>query len=724
MTSDGGFGSIARPGQAAAQQNLGRGGTALQILRLPDTLNNNPQAVRLPGQITQVNANGSIRIATPEGNIDAQVRNTNSLQTGQQIDVEIPAGRPPQQATLRPSSVQTPTPENRQTNAQQNSAPVDNRALNRAASDNASAAARGATTTTTNTARPEQRFLTPNNAQTTQATPERVTSQVQNPAPLQQAATVRLIAIPPAQAQQIATQSAQALTALPTSVNTAPVTANIIAENVQTQILNSALQTTQTAAPTPQVTQATNSLQNLLNNTALNQSLQTPALSQNVNLATPVTQSAAQQNASNVLQFTTVPLLSNPAQPLPLTALTPQDIATPLIQNLSVATPQNAQVTGQGALQQTLAQPLQQPISTSLTPAQVTFDPTNPASVQNTPLGRIDIQIVAIQPPQANITAPLQAGQPAPQIIPATTNFTPPIVNTNNNAVTITAQVTGFTAQGLPLVTLPPIGGRTISQSYVLQFNSNNVQLGTQLQITTQNPVLAAQAQTTPAVNPLLRGFQWPAINQLYNTLFQINPQAATSLTNTLPTLGNPAQTASAAMLFIAAVKSGDITQFLGQNKTEMIQRAGRENILRALSQDSGTQTARGAEAPTTNEWRAVPLPMFWQNEIHKITLYTRHENEKNNDPDNEGNDQTRFVFDLNLTRMGDMQIDGYLKEKRLDLIVRAQNMFSSPMQQAMRQAYSNALDHTDLSGELNFQGSTKNWVHVLEQNEQLGVDV
>ena len=47
----------------------------------------------------------------------------------------------------------------------------------------------------------------------------------------------------------------------------------------------------------------------------------------------------------------------------------------------------------------------------------------------------------------------------------------------------------------------------------------------------------------------------------------------------------------------------------------------------------------------------------------------------------------------------------------------------SQPMQKTMRQAYLSALTHTNMSGDVNFQGSMKDWVHVLQNKEELGVE-
>ena len=93
------------------------------------------------------------------------------------------------------------------------------------------------------------------------------------------------------------------------------------------------------------------------------------------------------------------------------------------------------------------------------------------------------------------------------------------------------------------------------------------------------------------------------------------------------------------------------------------------------------------------------------------------------NSDDDQGDKQTRFVFDLDLTRMGPVQLDGLIQGQRLDMIVRTEMPFSEPMRQAMRQAYSDALKDTELQGDLDFQGDTKHWVNVLQKDEAFGTN-
>lgn len=309
--------------------------------------------------------------------------------------------------------------------------------------------------------------------------------------------------------------------------------------------------------------------------------------------------------------------------------------------------------------------------------------------------------------------------------IPAKTAL-PSMMVSASVAGSIPAQVTGFTQQGFPLVTMQWPGAK-LPQSFVLQFPADNLTIGSRLHLLPQT----AQA-TTPVLtqagasltNPLLRGFQWPALDQLYQLLIQSAPQVASSLVSSLPTPGNPAQIGAAGMMFIAAVRGGDLSGWLGQKNIDTIQRLDTRGLLSRLTQARGATATTAAEPASAGEWRAVPLPMFWEGEIQKITLYTRQENEREQpDNDKEGG-QTRFLLDLSLSRMGEVQIDGLLKEPRLDLVVRTERAFSLSMQQTMRQAYLGALEETRLTGDVIFQGNRKNWVSVLEAKEQLGVDV
>jgi len=54
----------------------------------------------------------------------------------------------------------------------------------------------------------------------------------------------------------------------------------------------------------------------------------------------------------------------------------------------------------------------------------------------------------------------------------------------------------------------------------------------------------------------------------------------------------------------------------------------------------------------------------------------------------------------------------------RLDLVLRTEEGFSKSMKMQMRQAYKSALEETQITGELSFQGKTDLWVHISPDQE------
>ncbi len=722
------FTNISSPVPRSTGGRFGGKGQTVQILNLPADLSGNARTLRLEGQITSLRANNVAQIQTSAGNVEVQIKGNRPPQVGQTIEIEIPParrdGQPAKQGLIRPTAPQTtgnnsqniqpnipdsakiratyqspaqPNPQTqsiapRQTIPNQITSPVPQPATTVQNAPQGQPAINVEQNALLNrTALPP--ILPTGAEQTTQIKiPQTAITQT-----LETGNVVRLLPTPPAQAQNIATQFLQNLPVpVQNIVTQAAFSSNLIAQNIQNNLSQNVFQNTSpTQIQTPQ---------NVLN---LNSQ----------NITQPI------QNNSVLPNVTATSL-----QPQPLAQTIPPGQTLP-IQSAEVFI-QNQNTTAQSTITAPTAQAQNVPLSATLTPTPISAQVGNatPAPIQ--PLGQIDVLVLKITPPPAVLNTPAVTANPQ-QVIPAVTNFTPPLIS-SNSAPTITGQVTGFTAQSLPLVTVQWPGAR-IPQSFVLQSTPNNLQLGSQLQLIPKASPLNLNAVTTGAAglvrstvtNPLFQGFQWPALDNLYLSLQQSSPQAAASLTRTLPNAGNPAQLATTAMSFIAAVRSGDLGSWLGNQKMDALRQIGKSDILSSLTQSGrGGAQAPAADNAPVSDWRAVPLPMFWEGEIHRITLYTRREDGAGQQQQqDQENDQTRFVFDLSLSRMGDIQLDGLLRDKRLDLVIRAQNTFSLSMQQTMRQAYSSALDQTELSGELNFQGSTKNWVHVLEQKEELGLD-
>ena len=683
----------------------------LQIIQIPNNLPQSARALRLEGQVTQVNTQqNSVQIQTAEGEVEVRA-NTQNVRAGDRVTVEVPAGRPPRGVRV----IVEPPPQ--QSQPQNNSG----QQANNSRGDNRPAPSNFLTppTISNNRASPSpQQGVRPEGQSTPQnqavARAENAL-QAARSAPITENLPRTIAKLTTAVTEEIAAQISKILKQAPQAVR--PETIVRLLSTTPQQAQNIITQTLQSLPPV-QAVQLQNTINNLLPtitqnnpNIVINNTVPAPA----PNITGVVIPNTPQVNFTNIIPAPAIISListpqnavSNLAPILPNTQiittnqqLPPQQINNALQQIIGTTTQVQ---TAQPAASQTVNQ------TVSLQP--VVFDPAAPQIPQVINAPKLEVQILSVNPPAPAVT------NAAPQTSNVNTVLQqpvlPPITNAAN-AITIPAQVAGFTPRGLPLISIQLPGSAT-PQFFIGQIKGENLQLGSQLQILQRGSLPVAPAATQVIqTSPLLRGFQWPALDELNLLLQQMNPQAAASLTRSLPSASNPTQLTAAAMSFIAAVKSGDLASLLGNQKIDLIRQAGRDNILNRLTLGDGARA--GAEPVASGDWRAVPLPMFWEGEIHRITLYTRQENfNQENDPD-ENQGHTRFIFDLSLSNMGDVQLDGFLKDQRLDLVLRTQQSFSEPMQQTMRQAYSGALEQTNLSGDLNFQGSLDNWVKVDEE--------
>ncbi|HEU0118546.1 MAG TPA: hypothetical protein VFR09_07930, partial [Alphaproteobacteria bacterium] len=74
------------------------------------------------------------------------------------------------------------------------------------------------------------------------------------------------------------------------------------------------------------------------------------------------------------------------------------------------------------------------------------------------------------------------------------------------------------------------------------------------------------------------------------------------------------------------------------------------------------------------------------------------------------------FLIDVRMSRLGPMQFDGFVQPKKLDMIVRSEQILPEGLHQELRNVYLRALSGIDYAGTLNFQVGKKNWLS-LQKN-------
>ncbi|PZQ44352.1 MAG: hypothetical protein DI551_10300 [Micavibrio aeruginosavorus] len=656
-------------------------GQVVKIVSLPEGLQNNARSLRIEGEVVAQNKDGSVRIKTDQGTIDIQARGRQP-QEGQKIEIEIPAGSPPRQATVRPAPTpqvpipQTPvaTPQSTTTAPLPQTPATTQPTSPQPVPQTPAATQPPATSAPLDPAKP----LPPPLPQSYQPPPQGIPTQPQTLPPLTEGQIVRLLPIPPAQAQALIQQQP----AMPVQ---APVFSAISPESVVAS---------QLVRATSQADLIAKSTQDSLLKSSLQISKSAPELS------------AFQKDA---------PLLTNTPQGSWLKAPgafpPPAQTNTPALQgDVDIVAPQSllSVLTGAtGADDDGIAQFIKQTIAA-------------PNVIQ------LDAKIINVKMPDVQLMPDVAQDSTPPLPKNAGAEFlktsVPSPLATDAKPSIVTGIVTGFTAQNLPLVSIKwPTGN--ISQNFVLQFAAGNLEVGSELILQPQpaNPALGkAGIASILSSWPLFDAAPlWPVMDDIYQTLLQTSPALAQAMARVSPSPANGSQLGAAAMLFVATVRAGDFTNWLGDKKLEALSKISKADLASKLSQEGNAVNRSNADAPA-NDWKTYPLPLLWQNEISKVMFHVRHEPHDNEKDNKDG--ATRFVMDLSLTRMGDVQLDGLVRGKRLDVVIRTQLPISLSMQDAMRTAYAKALDGTDVFGDIGFQSDVKNWLRVEKREDHLGV--
>lgn len=631
-------------------------GQVVQIVSIPDALRNAARAQRVEGEVVQQNKDGSVRIRTPQGDMDVSVRGKQP-QPGQKVELDIPAGNPPRTATMRSAPAQPAPPPLPQLPpaAGQPNIPLPQTPPTRPAPLPAPVPvdANGKPLPPLPTSYPAPaKPVTPTPAS---ALPPLTTGQI-----------VRLTPVLPAQAQSLQQMSMPVIDAdapISTQLPKTIFQTDLIARTAQDSLQKTMIQTLKPSiTPIPTIQPAS--------------AAQAPAQPQ-----------TTQQTIAKILSA----IFSNPP-------------ASPDLK-ISGALPLMPSITGSAALEN------------SITPSMPTLKPL-----------MLDAKILEIKLPQVQLLSSpsniIDTAKPSTaDTLSASIKLPADVLAGAAKPAGIVATVMGFTPQNLPLINIQ-WPNTTVPQNYILQFASGNLEPGSQMVLMPQ-PSPSTAAANTGGLKPLMPLLQsamlWPAMDDIFQTLIQSSPQMAQALGKVIPSPSNPSQLGAAAMLFIAAAKAGDLQNWLGDKRMEALQKIGKQSLMSRLAgETSSLSSSANADGPST-EWRSLPIPMLWQSEVSKVMFHTHHDRGPNEQ--NEGEGGTRFIFDLALTRMGDVQLDGLLREKRLDLIIRTQVPISQSMQQAMRLAYATALDGTDIYGELSFQGDLKNWMNVVRREEMFGAN-
>jgi hypothetical protein len=594
----------------------------VRIINLPENIKGGTTPTKISGTVSGQNSDGTLNIKTDKGDVRILLNNKGNLPQGLKIDIEIPAGRNPQQASIKSSDMSSPPPTLQQAVQQQ-----------------------------------------PNN--TPPPIPQKPAQQIESETlgkiiTSSQTRAAPDIAPPPIPIAGGALQAGQMIRLL-------PIPPADLSQELQTQL----------AKPLPLATLVSGLVDTIEN--------------------LPVTQN---QLRLGLIQTLSRLDFSGLQSPLPNITSPLSPLQIPLMMRI------NAVLQSAGLppafVQTNLNGKLQPNSPLSLAPAPQALSLFNPSK-------SVDGQVLSFQP--INSAAPVSIPSTQPSI-------TSPVS---------AAQVLGATQSGLPVLSIPlPHTGLT--QIYTMQFGANNIKAGTPVfialdptSVKNANSIFIQSADglinlNQPLSKSVLDGWinsgTWDSLDDLLKNMTHIAPANAHSFSQMIPNPVQPNSMGALSLFFLSLIRSGDTDGWVANEAIGLLRQMGKSDLMRHVTSDLSL-TSKIESLSLPQDWRLTLMPMLWENQIHKLPVYYKHMPDDGNkeDADAKKRRKLRFLFDLNLSRMGGVQVDGFMQSERLDIILRTKSPLSPPMQSQMKKIYAGAMDKSRLTGDLSFQFKPEHWV-------------
>ena len=221
--------------------------------------------------------------------------------------------------------------------------------------------------------------------------------------------------------------------------------------------------------------------------------------------------------------------------------------------------------------------------------------------------------------------------------------------------------------------------------------------------------IISAEDSMLPApslsdtVSSLFTNRNWPALNEALE-LIQSSETVTNQQFSTLKVPKLDSQMAANILFFISALRGGDIRNWLGNEAGRRIQNNSPE--LYARLAEEYNQLGRSVRETNTGDWRTTLIPLFNGSEFEFFQMNFRS---GSNDPNKkEDEDFARFIVDLELSKLGRIQLDGLIssKGKQFDLFVRSAIPFTKSMRRDLNKIFSECIEITGLSGNIIMQSA------------------
>lgn len=293
------------------------------------------------------------------------------------------------------------------------------------------------------------------------------------------------------------------------------------------------------------------------------------------------------------------------------------------------------------------------------------------------------------------------AGSPSgPQAAPQGVQGVPAVPGGGaETGLRLTGLVTAATSSGQPIVHTP-LGTLTLDTRAALPLGSSLA-----LQITL--PPALHPGQDTPAARALAAA--WPSLEALEETIFHgLQPAQVEAVARALPQVGP--RLASGMLFFLSALNQGSLGGWLAP-AAAAAERAEHGDLFERLGREFAGLN-RSIDTPA-GEWRFVNLPLWSEQGLRELRCFFRHQDHGGGKDGKGGDKATRFVLELDLERHGELQLDGLVRARRFDLLLRSRRPLPALVRGDLMALFEEANAIAGYNGQLVFQASA-DWLQLL----------
>lgn len=213
---------------------------------------------------------------------------------------------------------------------------------------------------------------------------------------------------------------------------------------------------------------------------------------------------------------------------------------------------------------------------------------------------------------------------------------------------------------------------------------------------------------------------KWPALQKVHTLMNQeqqkttIAPNIIQQISSALTsrTAGGGARLTNSLLFMMAALKQGDASSWLGPKVEQYLQQTGQQPLLNILKQDI-KRFANLLNHSVRGEWQPIVLPLAADDNSPLLALLIRPEQQNKNDTeqdsgggDSDGERQenpTRFILEVHLSQLGNIQLDGLIKEQNFNLKFKSLEPLNAGLKTTIREIFSTALDTSGYTGGITF---------------------